>query len=72
MTEQEKIEALADILELEEDDVLREKELNDCEAWDSIAVLSVIAIMNDKFNRFPHADEIKKYKTIGDLMDAME
>lgn len=72
MTEQEKIETLADILELDEEDVVRDKVLSDCEAWDSIAILSVIAIMNDRFNRFPHATEIKQYKTIGDLMDAME
>lgn len=72
MTEQEKIETLADILELEEYEVTRDLILNECDTWDSLAVLSVISVMNEKFNRFPHADEIKKYNTIGDLMDAMK
>lgn len=71
MSETEKIEVIADILEMESDEVTRETVLNECEAWDSIAVLSVISVMNEEFNRFPHADEIKGYNTVGDLMDAM-
>lgn len=70
MSEQAKIETLADILELEESEVRRDVLLDECEAWDSVAVLSVIAVMN-QFDRFPHADEIKGYRTIGDLMDAI-
>lgn len=72
MTEQDKIETLADILEMDEGEIHRDTLLSDCEAWDSVAVLSVISVMNEEFNRFPHADEITQYKTIGDLMDAME
>ena len=72
MSEQEKIEALADILELEEEEITKDLLLSDCEAWDSVAVLSVISLMNEHFNKFPHADEITKYKTIGDLMEAMQ
>lgn len=72
MTEQDKIDTLADILEMDEGEIQRDTLLSDCEAWDSVAVLSVISVMNEKFDRFPHADEITQYKTIGDLMDAME
>lgn len=72
MSEQEKIETLADILEMEEADITRDMLLDDCEAWDSVAVLSVISVMNENFNRFPHAEEITAYKTVGDLMDAMK
>lgn len=72
MSEQEKIETLADILELDESEVNRGLVLADCETWDSVAVLSVISVMNENFNRFPHAEEIKAYKTVGDLMDAMQ
>ena len=71
MTREEKIEAIADILEVEIDEIDESKSLDEYEAWDSVAVLSVIALMNEKFNRFPHADEIKAYKTVGDLMDFM-
>lgn len=70
MSEQEKIAALADILELDEEEIDRDLVLDELETWDSIGVLSVISIMNE-FDRFPHADEIRSYRTIGDLMDAM-
>ena len=72
MTEQEKLETLADILELDEEEISRDTVLEECEAWDSIAVLSVISVMNEQFNRFPHADEIRQYATVRDLMDALE
>ena len=71
MNEQEKIEILADILEVEEEEIQKNKFLTDFDAWDSVAVLSVISVMNENFNKFPHADEIKSYETIGDLMEAM-
>ena len=71
MTEEEKLESIADVLEMETDERSRETILEECEAWDSIAILSVISIINEEFNRFPHADEIKAYKTVGDLMDVM-
>ena len=71
MTGEEKLESIADVLEMETDEISRETILEECEAWDSIAILSVISIINEEFNRFPHADEIKAYKTVGDLMDVM-
>lgn len=71
MTNQQKLAEIADILEMEPEELTPELVLDDLETWDSIAVLSVISVMNDKFNKFPNADEIRRYKTIGDLLDAM-
>lgn len=72
MNEQEKIAAIADILEVEESEINKDTLLNDIETWDSVAVLSFISIMNDEFNKFPNAMEIRGYKTVGDLMAVME
>ena len=72
MTEREKLAILADVLEMDESEIHRSLVLDDCETWDSVAVLSVIAIINGQFNRFPSAAEIRQYKTVGDLMDAMK
>lgn len=72
MTEQEKLEILADILEMDEEEINRDVVLADCDTWDSVAVLSVISVINEQFDRFPTAAEIRQYKTIGDLMDAMK
>lgn len=71
MTNQQKLAEIADILEMEPEELTPELVLDGLETWDSIAVLSVISVMNDKFDKFPNADEIRRYKTIGDLLDAM-
>lgn len=72
MTREEKIQTIADILELEEEEVKEDLVLDEVETWDSVAVLSVISVINEKFDRFPLAEEIREYKTVRDLMDAFE
>ena len=69
MTRDEMLEIIADILEVEIDEVQEDKRLEDYDTWDSVAVLAVISVINEKFNRFPHASEIQKYVTVKDLMD---
>lgn len=71
MTLEEKMTVLEDILELDRDEFNEETVLEEIETWDSVAVLSFIAVMNDSFNKFPNADEIRSYITIGDLLNAM-
>lgn len=58
MTREEKLEVIADILEVEE--VEEDNVLEDFETWDSIAVLSVISVITEETGLFPHANEIKK------------
>ena len=64
MTREEKLEVIADILEVEEVE-------EDFETWDSIAVLSVISVITEETGLFPHANEIKKFKTVSDIMKAI-
>ena len=72
MTREEKIEIIADILEVEPDEVQEDMVLEDFETWDSVAVLSVIALMDEHFGKYPHASEIRSYIKVGDLMKNME
>ena len=72
MTREEKIELIADILEVEPDEVQEDMVLEDFETWDSVAVLSVIAMMDEHFGKYPHASEIRSYIKVGDLMKNME
>lgn len=72
MTNNEKMEIIADILELELNEIKVDSVLNDIETWDSVAILSFIAVMNEEFDKYPMANEIKSYKTVGDLMKVME
>ena len=72
MTREEKIEIIADILEVEPDEGQEDMVLEDFETWDSVAVLSVIAMMDEHFGKYPHASEIRSYIKVGDLMKNME
>ena len=72
MTDNEKMQCIADSVEMEPDELGLDTLLSELENWDSVAVLSIIAVINEKLGRFPSADEILSYKTVGDLMKAMD
>lgn len=72
MNREEKLEIIADILEVEPDELEEGMVLEDFETWDSVAVLSVIAMMDEKFGKYPHASEIRQYIRVIDLMNSME
>ena len=72
MSIDEKKEILADILEVSVEEIDESRELNSYDAWDSVAILGVISVINEKAGRFPHADEIKALNTIGDLMEVLD
>lgn len=72
MEKQEKLEIIADILELDVDELKEDMVLEEIETWDSVAVLSIIAMMDENFNKYLHASEVKEYITVFDLMKAME
>lgn len=72
MNKEEKLKIIADILEVEPDELEEDMVLDDFETWDSVAVLSVIAMMDEKFGKYPHASEIRQYIRVIDLMNSME
>lgn len=72
MSNEEKMECIAESVEMEVEELTPDMVLEDLENWDSVAVLSVISIINEKFDRYPDATEILGYKTVGDLMEAFK
>ncbi len=58
---------LAKILDIEE--VKPENVLKDFEAWDSLAVLSVLAMADSKYGAAIKAEEIRSVVTAADLAD---
>ena len=70
MTQQEKIDALADIFEVDSSELAPETAL-DTLPWDSMAMLSVIAIVNEHFGKRIPGNQIKNFKTIGDILAVM-
>lgn len=72
MTYDEKLLAIANCVEMEPEEITPETVLEDLENWDSVAVLSIIAVISENFGRFPSAEEILQYKTVADLAEALE
>ena len=46
--------------------------LEDFEEWDSMSRMSLIVLMEDIFGKKVTRKEVMEYKTIGDIMSAME
>lgn len=72
MTDEKKISLLADVMEIDAADLKPETRLSDLEAWDSIAILSFIAMMDDEFNKVVKGTVVRSQQTISDLMNLME
>jgi acyl carrier protein len=70
MTQQEKLDALAEVFEVESAELTPETAL-DTLTWDSMAMLSVIALANELCGKRMSGNQIKSFKTVGDILDAM-
>lgn len=72
MTDEKKIALIADVMEVDETELTPQTVLSDLDAWDSIAVLSFIAMMDDEFHKIVKGAVVKSQNTVGDLMKLME
>lgn len=72
MTNQEKLQLLEEIMELDEGTLKEDMLLSDIDEWDSISLLSFMAMMDEKFSKNITGSEVKAQKTVGDLMSLME
>lgn len=72
MDKEKKMEIIADILELEISELKEDMILDELETWDSVAVLSVISVMDENFGKLPLASEIIKCKKVSDLLAIMQ
>lgn len=72
MTNEQKIKTIEEILDLEEGTLTEETILKDLEDWDSVAIISFIAMMDDEFDKIIKGSVIREQKTVADLMALME
>lgn len=72
MSNQEKLEKIAEIMDLELEQVKEEAVLVDYEEWDSVAILSFIALMDEEFGKAIKGAEMRELITVKDLMGVME
>ena len=71
MTEKEKIGMLEDLLEVEEGSLSRETLLDEVEEYDSMSKLSLIVMMEDEFGVKLKGEDIKWFRTVGDILARM-
>ena len=71
MTQDEKKNALAEVFECEADKLSPSTPL-DTLSWDSMAMLSIIALVKVRFGRKVTGQEIRAFKTVGAIMGVME
>ncbi len=64
-------EGLAEILEVEVGDLSPEFSLEEG-AWDSLAVVSAIALIDDVYDVTVHPDKLADCKTVGDIERLVE
>lgn len=65
----DKEKILADLAEiLEEDEVKESDVLKEFDAWDSLAILSIISYASDNFHKQLSNDDIRGVNTIGELI----
>lgn len=66
-----KIELLADLFEVEPAEIVETQELDTFEPWDSMSKLSLIVLIDDECGKKLTGEQIRTFKTIGDIMDFM-
>ena len=71
MNEEEKLEVLADIFDCDKGDISPDKPLDEL-GWDSMSMLSVIAMAKSRFNRKVPGAEIRAFVTVQDILDIMK
>jgi acyl carrier protein len=71
MTQQEKIDLLEEAFE-EDPGTLDPETLLDSIHWDSMAMLTVIALVKEHFDKPLSRAQIKAFRTVGDILTFME
>lgn len=72
MTEQEKLAIIEECMDLDEGTISPSDELANFEEWDSLAALSFIAAMAEKFDKKLETADIKALVTVADALKLMD
>ena len=72
MSNEKKMEMLAEIMELDVSEIREDAELSDYDEWDSITALSFIALVDEQFHKNLSGNQVKEFRTIKDVLDVME
>ena len=68
---QEKLESLAEIFDCDAGELKPETQLSELQ-WDSMAMLSLIALVKARFDKKLPGAELRSFTTVADLLKVME
>lgn len=71
MTLEEKLALIAETLDADKANIKPEVELKTLDEWDSMGVISTIAMLDKKYNKVLNAEQIDQLKTVQDILDLM-
>lgn len=72
MTLKEKLNLIEELLLIEKDTLEESTELGNIPEWDSMAVISTIAMFDSVYNKDIKSEDIKKFRTVMDIINQME
>ncbi len=70
--EQNFIKLFAETLEIEDREIKLTDAFREYPEWDSLALLSVIAMIDDEYDIIIEGNDFAELKTIGDLVEAIK
>ena len=71
MTDNEKIDLIAEVLDVESSKLSPDTVLSELDEWDSVASLAFIAMLDEHFGKTIKGAEIRAFKTVSDAMNVM-
>lgn len=71
METSKKKELLADLFEVEVSEINENLRLLDFEPWDSMSKLSLIVLMDEECGKKLTGEQLREFKTIGDILTFM-
>lgn len=71
MTLEEKLALIAETLDADKANIRPEVELKTLDEWDSMGVISTIAMLDKKYNKVLNAEQIDQLKTVRNILDLM-
>ena len=62
------LDLFKEVLEIEDKEISLNDEFREYDEWDSLAYLTVIAMLDDEFEIVIETEDFKKIRTVGDLL----
>ena len=72
MTIEEKLQLIANTLDTAQETLRPDTILANLEEWDSMGIISIIAMLDRKFNKVLDADQISSLKSVQEILNFME